>query len=54
MKSIITSSVNTSLGGINQQHLLCQFMPSVNIDHSGICYVQRNSIRSQYRKLQYG
>lgn len=54
MKSIITSRVNMSFGGINQQHLLCQFMPSVNIDRSGICYMQRNSIWGQYRKLQYG
>lgn len=54
MKSIITSRVNISWGGINQQLLLCQFLPSVNIDHSGISYDQRNSIWGQYTKLQYG
>lgn len=53
-RSIVISRVNTSSGGINQQHLLCQFMATENIDHSDMCYVQKYSIWGQYGKLQYG
>lgn len=53
-RSIVISRVNTSLGGINQQHLLCQFMATANIDHSDMCCVQRNRIQGQHGKLQHG